>query len=339
MKILVTGAQGYIGTELIKKLIKIDGWNVIATDIGYFKDCTVTKDYKDPIDIIQQDIRNFDYKILNNIDCVVHLAAICNDPLGNLNPEITKEINTNATIKLAQEAKARGVNRFIFFSSCIMYGANSTSVVNEDSELDPKTAYAISKVDAERELNKISDERFAVIYVRNGTIYGYSERMRFDTVLNNFVGSLLKNKIVEVLGDGQPWRPICHLSDVCDSVIGYIKAEKSKILNQAFNNGDDILNYRIGDLAKKVSKKLNFSYEIKGKNDADNRTYKASFAKIKEVLPEIQFKKMPEESAEEMYHKFMPINKMIIDDIKYLRLKWIEKLINENRVDNSLYFK
>ena len=338
MRVLVTGAQGYIGTELVKKLIKIDGWKIIGTDVGYFKNCTVSKEYEDPINIINQDIRNFDYDLLNEIDCVVHLAAICNDPLGDLSPNITREINTLATTKLAQEAKSRGVTRFIFFSSCIMYGANSTSLVDENSVLDPKTAYAISKVDAEKELIKLSDNNFAVIFVRNGTIYGYSERMRFDTVLNSFVGSLLKKNIVEVLGDGQPWRPICHLDDVCNSVIGYIKADKHKIKSQAFNNGDDILNYRIGDLAAKVSNHLNLTYEIKGKKDADNRTYKASFGKIKKILPEIKFKKMPEESAKEMYLKFKPIDINIIDNKKFLRLKWIEKLIKENTVDENLYF-
>lgn len=339
MKILITGAQGYIGSELVKRLLLENDLEILGTDVGYFKNCTVNKNYKDPVEIISQDIRSFDYDLLKGVDCVVHLAAICNDPLGDLNPDITHKINTVATKKLAEMAKKHSVSRFIFFSSCIMYGANSTTDVDETSPLDPKTAYAVSKVDAERELNKLSDDRFSVIHVRNGTIYGFSERMRFDTVTNSFVGYLLKDKKITVLGNGMPWRPICHLQDVCESVLGYIRADKKLIHNQAFNNGDDKLNYRIKDLAAKVAEKMNMPYEVLGKEDADQRTYKASFGKILKTLPEIKFNRMPEDSAKEIYEIFQQKNPEGFEDKRFFRLKWIDNLINEGVIDNNLFFK
>ncbi len=325
-KILVTGAQGFIGTVLVPKLIK-EGYNVIGTDIGYFKDCKVIN-YKDPIKIIKSDINELNSKYLKNVNVIVHLAALSNDPLGNLNKRLTEKINVRGTRSLAVKAKKMGVKKFLFSSSCIMYGSSSSKVVKENAQLKPLTEYAKSKVKGEKILRKMASKSFSPIFLRNGTIYGYSPRIRLDTVLNNFIGQAYTNKEIKVFGDGLPYRPVVHVDDVCDIIIKFIKADRQKIHNQAYNIGDEKLNFQIKKLADDVLKVLPKSkLKILKKDDADYRTYIASFNKLKKLFPNFKFKKTPKFASKEIYKilKENAVNKNFYNNKKFTRLAYLKK--------------
>ena len=220
-----------------------------------------------------------------------------------------------------------------------MYGASDNSIVNEDSPLDPKTAYAKSKVIAEIELSKLADENFSPIFLRNGTVYGYSPRMRFDTVLNNFVESLYFNNKITIKSDGSPWRPIVHVNDVCASIEKFIDYENiEKIHNQAFNNGSDDLNYTIKNLAERLTSEIpNTFFEILSEGDADIRTYKANFDKIKKLFPNFEFKHKPIESGVDLLNKIRELNIDKNSAIKFYRLKAIQDKIDKKIIDNNFY--
>ena len=227
-------------------------YDVVATDIGYFKDCKVLN-YRDPVKVIKSDINSLNSKHLKDVYAIIHLAALSNDPIGNLNKKLTEKINVNGTKSLAMKAKEMGVEKFLFSSSCIMYGSASGKVVDENAKLKPLTEYAKSKVKGEKILKKMASKNFSPIYLRNGTIYGYSPRIRLDTVLNNFIGQAYTNKEILVFGDGMPYRPVVHVDDVCISLLSLLKQIK-KIHNQAFNIGNEKLNFQIKRLANDVIK-------------------------------------------------------------------------------------
>ena len=339
-KIFVTGAQGYIGSVLVQKLLK--QYDVIGTDIGYFKNCNLIK-YSDPIKILSLDLKQITKRHLKDVYCVIHLAAISNDPIGDLNPKVTMDINYKQTIRLAKLAKNAGVSRFLFSSSCIMYGSRKGhNQVNENSLLKPLTAYAKSKVLAEKGLSKLASKFFSVTYIRNGTVYGFSPRMRFDTVLNNFIAQSYYNNSINILSKGEQYRPVIHITDVCNSFIKIMEAPKKLIHNQAFNNGDNKLNYRIKDLALSV-KKVNPKTKIKildAKNH-DNRSYIASFNKIKRKFPNIVFKNKPTKSSKELFF-FLSKNKIkknIIYNKKFIRLKWLDFLKKKGKINKALKYK
>ena len=339
-KILITGAQGYIGTRLIQKLNK--KYKIIATDNGYFKTCTIGN-YKDPIKVYKMDIRHFKKKIIEGIDTVIHLGALSNDPSSEINHNITKEINFKSTVKLAKLAKNCGVKKFIFSSSCIMYGTNYDAKVNEDSDLRPRTVYAKSKVWAEKALSKLADKNFSPIFVRNGTIYGFSPRMRFDTVLNNFFIQYYSTGKIDILSRGEQYRPVIHLDDVIKALDVFINAPKSKIHNKAFNTGSNKNNLKIIELAKIVKKtfpktKLN----ILNEKNHDNRSYITSFNKISQAFPNIKFSNNYSKKLIEMNKIFLKykVSKNIIKSDKFTRLKWlnnlkVKKLINKNLTFNK----
>lgn len=337
MKILITGAQGYIGTRLIQ-ICMSSKMNILATDIGFFKNCTL-HNYIDPIDIHFSDLRKFDFEILRGVDCVIHLGALSNDPLGDFDDKITLDINYKSTIELAENAKKFGVRRFIFSSSCIMYGSSKTEIVDESSDLDPKTAYAISKVKAENDLKNLASDNFSPIFVRNGTIFGYSPRMRIDTVLNSFLFSILIDNKIKILGNGSPWRPVVHIDDVCRSLIMLTTVERELIHNQAFNNGSNELNVTIKSLAEGVTEILNAEpIHILNSEDADQRTYKASFDKFNKFFPKFKFNKTPINSSKEVFEQFTQ-NKddLIKNKNNFIRLNYLKKLIEEDKLNKHLF--
>lgn len=278
-RILVTGHNGYLGSVMAPHLAA-EGYEVVGMDTGFFGECTLVPD-AGKIQEIKKDIRDLAPKDLENFDAVIHLAALSNDPIGNLNDSWTEEINYQASVKLAELSRAAGVKRFLFSSSCIMYGAANTLTVNEDSPLDPKTEYARSKVKAERAISAMTDKDFSPVFIRNGTVYGVSPRMRFDTVLNDLVGSATTTGKVVVHSDGKPWRPVMHVQDVARYFQAMLEAPKEKIHNQAFNAGANELNHQIIELAQiAVATVPNAKLEMFPKPSADQRTYKADFGKF-----------------------------------------------------------
>jgi nucleoside-diphosphate-sugar epimerase len=336
-RILVTGNNGYIGSVMAPWL-KSKGYDVVGFDTEYFRGCTLFPDLAE-IPTIQKDLRDVTGEDLAGFDAVVHLAALSNDPIGNLNKTWTREINTQGTIRLAECAKKAGVPRFIFSSSCIMYGMAKTAVVEENSPLAPQTDYARSKVDAEAALSRFADDGFSPTFCRNGTIYGLSPRMRFDTVLNNFMGSAFSTGRVVIHSDGTPWRPVVHIQDVARAFQAVLEAPRERVHNAAFNIGADKLNHQIRELGEIVAKTVvGCELELRPEPGADQRTYQTDFSKFKRTFPAFDFRWNAWSGASELYASFQKIGLTYRDftDRRFTRLGWLRHLLDNGSVDGSL---
>ena len=336
-KILITGQDGYIGSVMTPHLLNA-GYEVHGLDTGYFSDCTLLPG-GGQAPAVRKDIRDLSPKDLEGFDAVIHLAALSNDPIGNLNDSWTEDINFRASVKLAELAKTAGVSRFLFSSSCIMYGAANTEVVTEESPLDPKTEYARSKVKAEQAIAKLAAPGFSPVFMRNGTIYGLSPRMRFDTVFNDLVGSAASTGKVIVYSDGKPWRPVIHVQDVARMFEAALAAPIEKIHNQAFNAGANSLNHQVIELAEIAVKTVpGCKLEVVAKTGADQRTYKADFGKFASTFPEFKFKWNVVTGATELYAAFQRVGLTQADfvDKKFTRLKWLRHLLDTRRLDSAL---
>ncbi|MGH7843863.1 MAG: NAD-dependent epimerase/dehydratase family protein, partial [Candidatus Binatia bacterium] len=273
---------------------------------------------------------------------VIHLAALSNDPIGNLDGGWTRQINYEASLRLAELAKAAGVERFLFSSSCIMYGMSEAQVVNEDSPLDPRTEYARSKVLAERAISALAGAGFAPTFLRNGTIYGLSPRMRFDTVLNDLVGTAITTGKVIVHSDGKPWRPVVHVQDVARAFMAVVEAPIEKVRNQAFNTGANELNHQILELAEIAARAVpGCTLEIKAQAGADQRTYKADFSKFARAFPDFRFQWTAEQGAQELSRAFQSIGltREEFTDKRFTRLEWLRYLLNTGRLDGALRWR
>jgi nucleoside-diphosphate-sugar epimerase len=270
---------------------------------------------------------------------VVHLAALSNDPIGNLNSEWTEEINLQGSVRLAELAREAGVERFLFSSSCIMYGMSEAAVVDEDSPLDPKTDYARSKVGAEYAIAELASDSFSPTFLRNGTVYGLSPRMRFDTVFNDLMAAAVTTGRVVVQGDGRPWRPVVHVKDVVGAFRTVLEAPRETVHGEAFNVGAEHLNHQVLDLARvAVATVPGCELEVLGKPGADQRTYKADFSKFARTFPEFGFEWTPERGAREQYDAFTRIGLTQEDyqDKRFTRLRWLRHLLDSGQVDGSL---
>jgi nucleoside-diphosphate-sugar epimerase len=339
-RILITGHDGYLGAVMSPHLAS-SGYEVVGLDSGFFSECTLVPDTQ-KIQALKKDIRDLAPKDLEKFDAVIHLAALSNDPIGNLNDSWTEDINYRASVKLAEFSRAAGVKRFLFSSSCIMYGAADTLVVNEDSPLDPKTEYARSKVKAEQALAAMADKNFSPVFIRNGTVYGVSPRMRFDTVLNDLMGSAATTGKVVVHSDGKPWRPVMHVQDVARYFQAILEAPVEKIHNQAFNAGANELNHQIIELAQiSVATVPNAKLEMVPKASADQRTYKADFGKFARTFPDFKFKWNAKSGAVELYDAFKRVGLTNEDykDKKFTRLKWLHYLLDSGKLDGNLRWK
>jgi nucleoside-diphosphate-sugar epimerase len=314
------------------------GYDVVGLDTGYFNECTLVPDTAE-ISEIRTDIRDVTADDLKGFYAVIHLAALSNDPIGNLDEGWTTDINHNATVRLAEFARDAGVRRFLFSSSCIMYGMSDAGEVDETSPLDPKTEYARSKVKSEAALRELARDGFSPTYMRNGTIYGVSPRMRFDTVLNDLTAAAVTSSLVQVFSDGKPWRPVIHVEDVARSFQNILEAPADKIHNEAFNNGADHLNHQVIELARIASEVVpGCKLEVLNQPGADQRTYKASFAKFARVFPEFEWKWNARKGAEDLAATFTRIGLTHAQykGERFTRLKWLNKLLNEKKLDGKL---
>lgn len=339
-RILVTGHNGYIGSVMVP-LLQCAGYEVVGLDTGYFRGCTLGASTTS-VPAISKDLRAIEPSDLAGIEAVIHLAALSNDPIGNLNPNWTREINAEGTVRLAEMAKAAGVRRFLFSSSCIMYGMSEASVVDETAPLAPQTEYARSKVVAEEALRAMADDRFSPVYCRNGTVYGFSPRMRFDTVLNNFMGSAFTTGRVEVHSDGTPWRPVVHVEDVARYFRLMLEAPRGDVHNEAFNMGVDSLNLQVREIAEIAAEAVpGAQLVLMPQPGADQRTYRADFTKFSRTFPNFEFQWTARKGAQDLYQALCSIALRHEDftDKRFTRLRWLNHLLETRALDDNLHWQ
>jgi nucleoside-diphosphate-sugar epimerase len=336
-RILITGHNGYIGSVMAPWLQE-QGYDVVGLDTDYFAECTLVPDLGQ-VPSIRKDLRDVVPKDLAGFDAVVHLAALSNDPIGNLNEAWTREINSHGTVRLAMAAKQAGVPRFIFSSSCIMYGLSEATVVNETAPLAPQTEYARSKHYSETALARLADDRFSPTYCRNGTVYGLSPRMRFDTVLNNLMGAAFTTGEVVIYSDGTPWRPVVHVRDVARAFQAVLEAPRELVHNQAFNTGANQLNHQVRELGQIAAATIpGCAFKVVAQAGADQRTYKADFSKFKRTFPQFQFLWTAQKGAEELRDAFTRIGLTHeqFTSRQFTRLSWLRHLLDTGLLDDSL---
>jgi nucleoside-diphosphate-sugar epimerase len=338
MRILVTGHKGYIGTILVPILIR-EGHAVVGLDSDLYARCTFG-DQLPEVKSIRKDLRDIEAKDVEGFDAVMHLAALSNDPLGNLNPDLTYEINHLASVKLARLAKEVGVPRYIFSSSCSTYGAAAgEEMLTEAAEFNPVTPYGHSKVLVEKDVAALADDNFSPTFLRNATAYGVSPRLRFDIVLNNLVAWAYATGKVLIKSDGTPWRPIIHIEDISRAFIAVLNAPREVVHNQAFNVGRNDQNYRIRDLADIVKETVP-DCQIEYAQDAgpDKRTYRVDFSKIAQVLPEFKPQWDARKGAQELYEAYQKSELKLeeFEGPKYKRIDHIKQLLRDGRLDSSL---
>jgi nucleoside-diphosphate-sugar epimerase len=337
MRVLVTGHRGYIGVEMVPAL-RAAGHEVVGLDTGLYDEC----DFSEPPEVVETveiDLRDVTAADLDGVDAVVHLGALSNDPLGDLNPELTYDINLHASVRLAEAAKEAGVGRYLFASSCSLYGAGGDGLLDETAEFNPVTPYGASKVRVEQEVSKLADESFSPVYLRNATAYGVSRRLRADVVVNNLVGHAVTTGKVLMQSDGSPWRPLVHIRDIIAAFTACLAAPRGAIHDEAFNIGKEGENYRIREVAE-IVKEVVPGCEIAFAAGAspDTRNYRVDFSKIQRHVPEFQPEWTVRRGIEELYEAFTRANLTEHDwtDWRYYRLPTIRHLQEDGVIDEEL---
>jgi nucleoside-diphosphate-sugar epimerase len=336
-RVLVTGNEGFIGSIMAPFLAR-SGFDVVGLDTGYYRDCNLVEPDRS-IPTIDKDIRDLTADDVRGFDAVVHLAALSNDPIGNLDTGWTADINDRASVRLAELSREAGVRRFLFSSSCIMYGMSVAGVATEESPLDPQTEYARSKVRSERAIRELASDDFSPTFLRNGTVYGVSPRMRFDTVFNNLMGMAVTTGQLIIRSDGKPWRPVVHVTDVSRAFLAVLEAPLDVVHNQAVNTGAEQLNHQVITLAEiAVATVPGATLEIRSEPDADQRTYKTDFSKFARMFPEFAFRWTPVEGARELLRGFRDVGLThdMYTDARFTRLRWLRHLIDDELVDGDL---
>jgi len=335
MRVLVTGHQGYLGTVMVP-VLQAAGHEVIGLDSGFFADCVLGAEPPDPTGI-RVDLRDVALEDVLGFDAVIHLAALSNDPLGGLAPEITYDINHYASVRLARLTKAAGVRRFLYASTCSVYGSAGNGLVNEDAPLRPLTPYAESKVRVEDDVAPLADASFSPVFLRNATAFGFSPRLRADIVLNNLVGHAVLTGEVRVLSDGTPWRPLVHARDIASAFLTALEAPIEKVHCRAFNVGTESNNLTVAEIAEAVVDVVpGAKLRITGESGADPRSYRVDFSAFRIALGFDAAWSIPDGAAE-LYKEYTSAGLTSADFAKkFTRLPYLEALRDAGVLDSSM---
>jgi nucleoside-diphosphate-sugar epimerase len=339
MRVFVTGSDGYLGSLLTPELLK-KGCQVIGLDTGFYKERMLFRGaWPTPLTIVK-DLRQVEADDLEGVDAVVHMAELSNDPLGQLAPKITYEINHLGSVRLAEQARKAGVRRFVYMSSCSVYGVTDRDFVDEESPLNPQTAYAVCKTLVERDLKTMAGDAFSPTYLRNATAYGASPRMRFDIVLNNLAGLAWTTQRIAMTSDGTPWRPLVHGLDISRAILEVLEAPREAVHNEVFNVGDTQHNYRVKEIAEIVAETFPGCQVSFGSPGADNRSYRVSFEKIRKHLPNFECAWDARRGAQQLHDLFKRIDMTpeVFDYRAFTRLKQLEYLIRTQQIDSQFFW-
>lgn len=330
MKIFVTGHKGYIGPHLVE-LLKLHGHQVTACDIGLFPECQID-DVVKPDKELDIDLRAVTARDLEGYDAIMHLAAISNDPMGNINAAITYSINKDGSIRLAELAKQAGVKRFLFSSSCSIYGKGESQDLDESAGLNPLTPYAVSKIETEKALSALADESFSPVFLRNSTAYGYSPMFRIDLVVNNLLACALAKGDIRIMSDGEPWRPLIHCRDIANAFVAFLQAPVEKWHNKAVNTGANKENYQVKDIAEKVRGLVpSASIVFTGETGADPRDYRVNFDLLYRLLPDFKLEYSLDSGMADLYKRLKKMNFGLQDfeGERFVRLKLLQKHLSK----------
>lgn len=335
-KVFVTGSEGYIGSVMMPMLLA-EGFEVAGLDVCFYSEGNLTRCRLPSYPLIRKDVRDVVAKDLKGFDAVIHLAALSNDPLGCLDENLTFDINHKGSVRMAEAAREAGVKRFVFASSCSLYGF-ANKVLTEKDGANPQTAYGKAKVMAEEAISKLATPTFSPTFMRNATAFGVSPRMRFDLVVNSLAGYAQTDGAIRIMGDGTPWRPLVHIRDISAACIAVLRQRQEVVHNQAFNVGDDRENYQIKTIATHIKKLYpDCEISIAQKDAGDTRNYRVGFGKLKERLHFDTAVRL-DDGISEIHKAYtgIPLTKELFDDRLYTRLKQIQWLLREGRIDSAL---
>jgi nucleoside-diphosphate-sugar epimerase len=341
LRVLVTGHNGYIGSVLVPMLERA-GHDVAGLDTDIFEPCLFGENGHH-VESLQLDVRDVESEHFAGFDAVIHLAAVCNDPVGDLNPQATYDINHLASVRVAEKAKEAGVERFLFASSCSLYGKGADdAMLDENADFAPVTAYGRSKVLAERDISALADDSFSPTYMRNATAYGASPRLRADIVVNNLVGYAHTTGEILIQSDGTPWRPLVHVQDISSAMLAVLHAPRDLVHDEAFNVGASSENYQIRDIAEIVEQVVPGARATFAEGGGpDKRSYQVDCSKIARVLPEFTTQWTVRRGAEELYEAYRR-NGLTFDEFtgtRYLRINRVRELQEAGRLDDDLRWR
>ena len=337
MKVFVTGTEGYIGSVLAPMLVQ-HGHDVHGVDTGFYVNGWLYDPGYGPFPTETRDIRDITVRDLEGFDAVVHMAELSNDPLGQFNPHVTHNINHLGSVSLAEAAREAGVPRFVYTSSCSVYGLGEDGYRTEESQTNPQTAYAECKVLVERDVGQMAADDFSPTFLRNATAFGPSPRMRFDIVLNNLAGLAWTTGKIALTSDGSPWRPLVHVADICEAIRCALEAPRDRIHNEIFNVGNTEHNWQVREIAEFVAQALPGCDLTIGSSDGDNRSYRVSFDKIASQLPGFRAGRDAASGARELMDVFRRIDmdEATFTSAPFTRLKQLRSHIEAGSLDREL---